>query len=246
MSIKLISLNIEGHKHLEKRVLPFLKNQQADIICLQEVFEVDLPTLEKNLNMNAVFVPMSNVVDPSVHVPDVLGKIGLAMLSKKNFLKVNRHLYVGKESKLPRFFYRKNPNAMNRCLLTAQIKNQNQIYQIATTHFTWSKHGAANFQQQRHLNKLLKVLNKYPEIVLCGDFNAPRGKKTFSRLAARYQDNIPTDITTTLDPNLHKAGKLEFVVDALFSSPKYQIKNVEIVGGVSDHKAIVATITKQN
>jgi exonuclease III len=33
---KIISLNIEEDKHLE-RVLPFFKHQQADVILLQEV-----------------------------------------------------------------------------------------------------------------------------------------------------------------------------------------------------------------
>ena len=48
---KLISLNIEGHKHLE-RFLPYIKEQKADIICLQEVFESGMELFKKEFGMD--------------------------------------------------------------------------------------------------------------------------------------------------------------------------------------------------
>ncbi len=244
MSIKLISLNIEGHKHLEQRVLPFLQQQQADVICLQEVFEVDLPILAKTLQMQFTYVPMSNVADTSIHMSDALGSIGLAIFSKNDLLTIDKHFYFGKENQIPRFLHAQNPNAMNRCLLTVTIQHQQQMFRIATTHFTWSKNGDSTDLQQEHLTQLFEILTNYPQLILCGDFNAPRGKKTFARLAEKYQDNIPPTIITTLDPSLHKAGKLEYVVDGLFTNSDYIVEKIAVVDQVSDHQAIIAEIKK--
>ncbi|MEA2056412.1 MAG: hypothetical protein U9O78_01685, partial [Patescibacteria group bacterium] len=53
--MKLISVNIEGDKHLDK-VLPFLKKEQANVICLQEIYEHQQKNFEKELKMNSFFV----------------------------------------------------------------------------------------------------------------------------------------------------------------------------------------------
>ncbi len=93
---------------------------------------------------------------------------------------------------------------------------------------------------------MLKILTKIPELILCGDFNSPRGGGgIYDRLATQYRDHIPAHITTTIDGQLHRAGPLQFVVDGLFSSPEYLVNQVQVVGGLSDHMAIVAKLSKK-
>lgn len=41
IGMKLISLNIEGHKHIDRQ-LPFFEIEAPDVLCLQEVFEPDV------------------------------------------------------------------------------------------------------------------------------------------------------------------------------------------------------------
>jgi hypothetical protein len=81
-------------------------------------------------------------------------------------------------------------------------------------------------------------------MALFGDFNAPRGKEIFSIFTEKLKDNIPLNYETSLDENLHRAGKLTYMVDGCFTTPEYVASDVELRFGVSDHAAVLATITK--
>ena len=88
---------------------------------------------------------------------------------------------------------------------------------------------------------MLSLLN-LSDVVFCGDFNAPRGRETWLIIASKLKDNIPQDITTTIDGHLHRAGDLQIVVDGLFTSKNYKASDVRVISGISDHCAIVANI----
>src|SRR3989339_877558 len=92
-NLKLISLNIEGHKHLAK-VLDFLQAEAAEVICLQEVFGVDVPVLAANLKMEYLFVPLSLVTKVNEHTSHALGELGLAILYRAKLLKSESEYYV--------------------------------------------------------------------------------------------------------------------------------------------------------
>jgi endonuclease/exonuclease/phosphatase family metal-dependent hydrolase len=108
--------------------------------------------------------------------------------------------------------------------------------------------GLPTDEQRIDVKNLLNILDGIPEIILCGDFNIPRGiNDLYEQFATRYTDNIPQEIQSTIDLNLHRAGddpearaRLEkFVVDYAFTTPHYQTEHVRIASGVSDHCAIV-------
>jgi endonuclease/exonuclease/phosphatase family metal-dependent hydrolase len=103
--------------------------------------------------------------------------------------------------------------------------------------------GDVTEKQTQDLKALLAILEKIPEFVLTGDFNAPRGRETGDTIAAKYKDNIPEHYTSSIDP-MHRAGELPYVVDGIFTTPQYLASNVELHLGVSDHKAVTATIAK--
>lgn len=242
--MKLISLNIEGHKHLHQRVLPFLIEQQPDVVCLQEVFAVDVPELMATLKMDGQFQVMADVTEVNVHQAHALGEWGVVQLSRFPITALNHHYYFRLPCDLPIFYKNNDPNGMNRVFAWMTVTVDGQSYTIGTTHFTWSVNGASTPEQLRDLDALLKIIDDIPDIVFCGDFNAPRGLETFQRIAARYTDHIPPEITTSIDGQLHKAGNLELMVDGLFSTPQYQISNVQVVSGLSDHKGVVAEIKR--
>ena len=127
-------------------------------------------------------------------------------------------------------------------MVSGMVEKEGETYTIATTHFTWADDGGVNEEQRRDLKQLLKLLRQRGELVLCGDFNAPRGREIFTILSSYLKDNVPPEVQTTLDPKLHRAGALPYVVDYLWSTPKYKATKVKVVSGVSDHMAIVANI----
>jgi len=244
MSIKIVSANIEGHRHLE-RVIPFIQTEQPDIVCFQEVFKSDVSQFESALNMKSAFVPMANVTETSIHQSHALGEWGVAQFTSLPLLAQQHQYYIGAEDRIPVFFENNNPNAMNRTLLWSTLEADGQPFTVATTHFTWSKDGSFTPEQADSFQKLLQILKGIPELVLCGDLNSPRHddpSNVFSQLSRLYTDNIPPDVETSIDGEFHKAGQLKLMVDSMFCSSAYKMSNVRVVGGVSDHKAVVGEI----
>ncbi|MFA6814354.1 MAG: endonuclease/exonuclease/phosphatase family protein [Candidatus Pacebacteria bacterium] len=243
--MKLISLNIEGNKHLDDKILSFFAKEKADVLCLQEVFAKDIQTICQSTGLDKYsFVSQAKVTKDNPHLP-TNGLWGLCVFAK-NLSKTRKHYYNGNANQIPEFFAYQDPNSMNRCLLTVEIELDGEVYQLGTTHFTWSGEGKVSNLQKEHFTQLKSFLADYPEIIFCGDLNTPRGGQIYDQLAKMYKDNIPSKIDTTIDKDIHKSGKdIRLVTDALFTSPNYQVKKVRVVGGVSDHKAVVAEIKKK-
>lgn len=235
-TLKLITLNIEGDKHLGD-VENFLSEQKADIVCLQEVFAADVARLEVAAAGRATFAPMQVVDVENQYNIAPRGEWGLAMITPHDHLPVMSYYYRGRPDVLPSF---SDPLSANRMLQATAIDFGKEKFTIAHTHFTWSAQGKASDEQKQDLIKLKEILNGFEDLILCGDFNAPRGEDIYLSLSAPYQDALPPEVTTTIDSDRHYAGALELVVDHVFYTPLYQLRNIQVHSGVSDHMAIVA------
>jgi endonuclease/exonuclease/phosphatase family metal-dependent hydrolase len=242
--LKLVCLNIERSKHLDL-VIPFLKRQQADVVCLQELQESDVALFEKELGSRCVFAPMVN------HPPDEGSKPivnGDAVLTRLPIQKSAIRYYAGDgkniEHEAPKYI------PAQRGFVAVDVEKEGTVYRIVNTHFTWTPDGKLSDEQRRDIAELFRMLAAFEEFVLVGDFNAPRGGEIFGMLAQRYKDNVPTKYETSLDILLHRVGKTNpqelasKMVDGIFSTPGYSVSEVKMISGVSDHCAIVATIAK--
>lgn len=234
--IKLISINIEGDKHLE-RVLPFIEKERPDVLCLQEVLERDVPLFERAVGGEGQYVTMG--ILPGCRNSTGLNQpTGIGIFSSFPLTNVQSHWYFKNEDAMRSW---DDADSVNRLLLVSEFKSAGKKYVIGTTHFTLTPDGRPNERQLRHLEVLLGYLSRYSEMVLAGDFNAPRGLETFRKLAEKYKDNIPLEYDTSLDPDLHvtKGKLIKYMVDGLFTSPHYEAKEARLQFGVSDHAAIV-------
>ena len=243
--MKLISLNIEGDKHLPE-VIRLLQQESADIVCLQEVFEADLEEIQEKVDLeNVEYVPLMKIESfPNIASLAPKGKWGIAILSKNLPIKTDAFFYVGSDSNTPVF--ENSPNSNNRAVLVAQINIEGSLFTVATTHLTWAKATEVSTLQLKHADLILDYLNQFADFILCGDFNAPRELPTYKKLADRLIDHLPSTITSTIDPNLHRVKGLSLVVDSVFSTPHYSLTDMKVVSDVSDHKALIASILKKN
>ena len=239
-SIKLVSINIERSKHLDT-VIPFLKTQRPDVVTLQECMERDVKAFEEVLDMQSFYAPLSVF---GARNGEEEGPEGQAIFARKIISKGFEY-YAGEYDPIYRTTDDKEADIIRiaKALSHAVVDHGGQSFCVATTHFTWSLQGIATELQLNDLGKLFEKLARFPEILLTGDFNAPRGRKTWDSIAAKYKDNIPSHYTSSIDP-MHRAGELPLVVDGLFTTPEYEARDVELHKGVSDHKAVTATITK--
>ena len=239
MPLKLISLNIEGHKHAEV-VLPFLKKESPDVFCLQELYEADAARFASELSMEFYYVPMGlHNAQNEVH--------GVGIYSKTQIVRSVQHRYGGAPFATSLFDttdYETRHASQCFSLALIETEKDGRKYSVGTTHFPVTRHGEATDFQREDMRALLQILEGQDEFVLCGDFNAPRGGEIFSMLVERYKDNVPAEYTSSIDGNLHRAGQLPYMVDGMFSTPGYSLSNVRMVSGVSDHCALVAEVTK--
>ncbi len=240
--LKLISLNIEGEAHIDLQRL-FLNRSNAELICLQEIFESTFNDLKRSLGMYGVFAPMWKrpiKKNGQLHY-DIMG---VATFSKYNIEEHFAHYYHGDSKKIVEFIPETTPqDLVNRVLLVTQLRiRENENLTLVNTHFTWSRGGKTSKQQESNLKTMLSALDNYDSLILCGDFNAPRGGSIFEAISKIYTDHIPAKYTSSIDGKFHYAGYLDVMVDGLFSTKDQYIHDVRLTDGVSDHCAIEAIV----
>lgn len=238
MEVKILSLNIEGDKHLPE-VIKLVGREKPDVVCLEEIFGEDFQIFRRQFDMKGIFMPAVWIDSPGIPGFSKQGQFGVALLSRLPGKFSGNYYFKRRGPKLPR--YRGQPNAGHRCLVWQKV-GKGPI--VAATHFTWSKNGQATQKQRRELTSLSQLLDKLQPDILCGDFNAPRGGEIWAAVSQKLVDNIPPGTKTTLDPTFHYTNGLELVVDGFFTSPNsgMTVKSLRLVGGVSDHLAIVASV----
>ncbi len=236
VATKIVSINIERHKHFE-RVVDFLKKENPEIICLMEVCESDVAILAGESYPFRVYAP--NSVMPE---SEGVGTTGVAILSKE-MMDDYEVFYCGEKTDAHLVNTEFGGHTPTVILATSGT------LQIGTIHFTWTSNGSVDDKQRHHMEVLLDYLSTKDKLIVCGDFNIPRGNEMYLRLAEKYKDNIPLTIDTTLDPELHRAnfeksGKLKYVVDYVWSTPTYEVSEVRVEQGVSDHCGLVFSVTQ--
>jgi endonuclease/exonuclease/phosphatase family metal-dependent hydrolase len=247
---KLISLNIERSKHLE-RVVSFLRDEAADAVCVQELYEHDIARVQHACGASAhAFAPMMRYYEDGEW-----RVMGIGLFSRHRIVSMQSIYFHGDPSVVPQFDDTSEDTksaTQNLPVLACDIEAPDAILRIATVHFTWSQEGRPNDYQRADMRALLPILTSFGEHALCGDFNAPRGGEMWNMLASRYRDNIPAEYETSLDVSLHRAGKTDgerlarLMVDGLFTTPEYIATDVRLQFGLSDHAAIVAALSKRS
>lgn len=239
--MKLLSLNIEGKKHLEL-VLPFIIKEQPDVLCIQEILEESIPLFEAKLGMKAIYAPMA--YDLITHEG---GLACVALFTKQAVQNPLIEYYSGSREKittLPHTEFNLDTvhTFIQNAVVAVTMEIEGKAFTIATTHGTWTPNGTSTDYQLEDFDRMMGILDSLGEFIFVGDLNAPRGEETFSRLAKKYKDNIPQEYITSLDKTFHRNPAINKMVDGLFTTPKYTATNVRLVGGVSDHCAVIADI----
>ncbi|MBC8495944.1 endonuclease/exonuclease/phosphatase family protein [archaeon] len=232
--LKIITLNIEFDRHLDA-VIPFLKKEKADIVCLQEVLEPHFHLIKKELGMKGWFMPIHMKDYTHIDVPKGVeiqqGTVMLTNLSNNGFLEY--------------YFRPKNVivftdfTKVARGLIVSSIEHEGKKFNIATVHYAWTPDGQIDDGQKKDFVKLIEFIKPFDDLLLCGDFNAPRGREMFSMFCKHFKDNLPKDVVSTIDENIHRKKGLSYAVDTFFTTPNYKISNVKVVDGISDHKALI-------
>ncbi|MBL8271913.1 endonuclease/exonuclease/phosphatase family protein [Steroidobacter sp.] len=238
MAIKLLTLNVENDRHLA-RVQAVIAKHLPDVVCLQEALQESCAYLASSGGY-AVKYALSGL---QTREPGLERAWGVAVLTRVPVREQTIRYY----SEDSRIRILRDPNDPRRALIVTELEHQGLAYRIATTHFTWTADGHINELQKADFPRLKQVLSSYSDYVLCGDFNAPRGREMFSRFVAELPltDHLPASVTSTLDPQFHKVADLQLAVDTIFSTEHYDVLECQVLEGISDHKALLARIERR-
>ena len=172
--LALASINIERSKHLSK-VVTFLRAQAPDVVCLQELVADDIAPLCRQLGYtHHLYVPMCSY-------PESRGPCskGIGILSRHAFRSTEAICYGGRGSGsdvLDRTSEESRFDTNRYSVALASIGLGDATFTIGTTHFPWTDNARTAEFQRTSCDTLLRVL-KDRSLVLCGDFNAPRGQR---------------------------------------------------------------------
>jgi endonuclease/exonuclease/phosphatase family metal-dependent hydrolase len=243
---KLVTANIEGDLHLDL-VKPFLLGQDPNIVCLQEVFEPDVPEL-LGADFHSAFLPMCLKVnrhgEPSPW--------GVAIASRLPVISTHQIYYRRPVDRIIAYDHKNKRDTLSFGFVGMKLGVDGLPVNVITTHFTWTPDGLADANQDADMAALLQLLAAEPPHILCGDFNIPRRQnRLYGTLTQHYTDHVPQDIQSSIHVPFHyarhKPGGAEtlakLMVDYIFSTPgAYHVEDVALHGGISDHCAITAEI----
>lgn len=237
---KLVSLNVEGAKHLD-RIMPFLAKENPDVVALLEAPDF-LSEMLADLGYHTTFAPMMLRTQEGQTFQE-----GVLFASRRAHV-ADTHYYYRANPEIMHFVKHDKRSTISHVAVHAEIDGAHFV----ATHFTWNKSGeTADLHQKNDMRALLAYLETLPPHTLCGDMNIPRKEnELYDLLCEHYTDTIPDAYFSSLDRDLHRAGndpelsKLfdRFMVDYVFTQSNYAASDVRLEFGVSDHAAVVAHV----
>lgn len=250
MSLKLLQLNIFHGRFLD-RIISYIKENDFDIIQLQEVSSYALSFDKKN-NLNELkkalfyqnfFIKTTQLVDKESSSYGLATFIKHTISIKKKEVIWLKDFFttISKEA----IDWRKQPRAVFAVLL--QVKNKE--FFVINTHLAWSPTSEDTdykIAQGKILLDYLKQL-RLP-FILTGDFNVDSSSfiiKEIQKYAKNLLEN--NNIMNTLNPGLHRAKHLfppGLAVDYIFMHPKIHAESFEVLDkDLSDHLGLKLEFT---
>lgn len=234
---------MEGPKHQE-RITALIGRQNPDCICLQEMPEVYLGTLQ-SLGYYVTYAPMmvEHKAEPYICGVGMATKQPVPIKVVRYFGNAGLSIHRPREDEMGTVSYR---------YLSAAVPTAAGDIHVVTTHMLVTPDGRENAEQNACVDALFAAVDNEPPHIFCGDFNMPRGyNKNYERFLERYTDAVPASYASSLDRTLHRMGNNptlnepifdRYMVDYVFTQPPFVAKNVTLEFGVSDHAAVIADI----
>lgn len=219
----------------------------VDVLCVQKVRERMLDTFSALYPCTA-FSPMT--VTPRGE------RMGLVTCSDHPVVRTDDFVYAGPIGGLRVFdgstADRVNETEMRRLLVVTIVhEDYDEFLSIGNTHFPYSADGEPTEMQLQAVGSLEEAVDEYPALLLCGAMVVPRGRQLYSKLLESLGvfDLVPDEITSTLDPVLHRfgpeieSGRMPRVVTDYIMDCQSLLKFVGMKQffGVCDHTPLLAT-----
>lgn len=264
MLIKLVQLNIWVGELLDNSIA-WLKEQDPDILCLQEVYNETNESLPEKFRLlskvqKELGMPFVNFA-PAMEYVTSEGKFvqGNAILSKFPIASFKAHFF---DIPFKEFKKTDNPEYTPRNVQEVQIDLRGKVLNVFNLHGIWGKHGDDTERRLSMVEKILMLMKDKTPSVLCGDFNVNervllnpdsfetegyKWKKTQAiQNLEKHLVNVFREERTSSFNLLHKATNTGYafaVVDMVFISPDLKVVSHACPNvNVSDHLPTVVIL----
>lgn len=254
MEIKVITLNLfEGGLYFDN-IEKFLKEENPDILCLQEAYDSKDKQLAKNFR--SIEILRKNLPNYYYHfAPEFLhirkeGKInmGNAIFSKFPITKTGSVFYDTPYGEYEAYIRHDNKfdfSILPRNLEYAQVKLNGAILNLFNTHGIWGLHGNDTERRLRMGQTIINQIKDKKNVILAGDFNLFPTTQTVKNIEKYlknvFDDQLPTTFNMKLKP--HPGDYANSAVDMIFTSKNIRVLNKYCPKvDVSDHFPLVCVL----
>lgn len=252
MKLKVISLNLMHGGELFENVIAFLKEQDADIVLMQEVYSCDAPTINRQYRSMQV---MPDIIgykythfSPSYRDFDRTGgkaERGNGIFSKYSLVPKDTVFFDGEYSE----DYRDVPGHFGNCprnLEHAIVQTSVGDVDLFNIQGVWDMDGASySEKRQRMAQIVVDQVKGVKRAILAGDTNATPHNQAILDIERHLNSVFGKDelITTFNMRRKDNPGYATAAVDMILTSPSIKVieKSCPDVD-ISDHLPLVATL----
>ncbi len=254
MKLKIINLNILHGGRFMDNLLHFLKNANADILCLQEVYNGTNSKWERRYRT-------VEVLQLELSLPYV--RFAAEMLDRADFGKVDQGNAIFSkfplEEKETIFYdvpygeYSENeenakkdgdftfwPHNLQHVIVQLPHKNLH----LFNTHGIWGLDGGDNPRRIHMSNTIIDQIQDMDSVILAGDFNLRPATQTIQNIQKHLKNVFKDELVSTFNMKQKKnPGYATAVVDMVFVSSDIAVaEHCMPQVDISDHLPLIVTI----
>ncbi len=248
MQVKLINLNVWlGGKNLWENIVEFLKNENPDILMIQEAFaktDTDIPYFQTAKSLQKILGHQfsEQAIECILSNGEVSASpVTNAILSK--FPLENKHIEWVHGSEPKEVDDREKTTIANfpRNLLHCQCKINDKIYNLMVTHGVWAFDHIETENQKAMGKKISSYMEGKENVILSGDFNVNENTETIASIEKKLVNIFKGQRSSSFNMKQKtEPGYAKAVVDFVFSSPNIKILSQYSPDvNVSDHQTQV-------